>query len=146
LSGRVQEPRERPSVAAVAGALGRVLNHEANLLDLILRTPGRVLFSVAVTIRSLPYREDLFHEDANSFARCFYAATGNESQGLAVERLMGIVVPKRGQLIRVLYSESGHILSHRLNITTQALDVGALTPPLWGFEERENLMVLSKRA
>jgi NADH-quinone oxidoreductase subunit D len=55
-------------------------------------------------------------------------------------------VPKRGQLIRVLYSEIGRILSHLLNITTQALDVGALTPPLWGFEEREKLMVFYERA
>ena len=65
---------------------------------------------------------------------------------LAVERLLGIDVPKRGQLIRVLYSEIGRILSHLLNVTTQALDVGALTPPLWGFEEREKLMVFYERA
>jgi NADH:ubiquinone oxidoreductase subunit D len=58
----------------------------------------------------------------------------------------GREVPKRGQLIRVLYSEIGRILSHLLNITTQALDVGALTPPLWGFEEREKLMVFYERA
>ena len=55
-------------------------------------------------------------------------------------------MPIRGQLIRVLYSEIGRILSHILNITTQALDVGALTPPLWGFEEREKLMVFYERA
>ena len=52
----------------------------------------------------------------------------------------------RGQLIRVLYSEIGRLLSHLLNVTTQALDVGALTPPLWGFEEREKLMVFYERA
>ena len=55
-------------------------------------------------------------------------------------------MPKRGQLIRVLYSEIGRLLSHLLNVTTQALDVGALTPPLWGFEEREKLMVFYERA
>jgi NADH-quinone oxidoreductase subunit D len=65
---------------------------------------------------------------------------------LAVEKLMGINVPFRGQLIRVLYSEIGRLLSHLLNVTTQALDVGALTPPLWGFEEREKLMVFYERA
>jgi NADH-quinone oxidoreductase subunit D len=58
----------------------------------------------------------------------------------------GIEVPRRGQLIRVLYSEIGRILSHLLNVTTQAMDVGALTPPLWGFEEREKLMVFYERA
>ena len=58
----------------------------------------------------------------------------------------GIEVPRRGQLIRVLYSEIGRLLSHLLNVTTQAMDVGALTPPLWGFEEREKLMVFYERA
>jgi NADH-quinone oxidoreductase subunit D len=65
---------------------------------------------------------------------------------LAAERLLGIEVPRRGQLIRVLYCEIGRILSHMLNVTTQAMDVGALTPPLWGFEEREKLMVFYERA
>jgi NADH-quinone oxidoreductase subunit D len=65
---------------------------------------------------------------------------------MAAERLAGITVPKRGQYVRVLYSEIGRILSHLLNVTTQAMDVGALTPPLWGFEEREKLMVFYERA
>jgi len=65
---------------------------------------------------------------------------------LANEKLVGIEVPKRGQLIRVLYAEMGRILSHMLNVTTFAMDVGALTPPLWGFEEREKLMIFYERA
>ncbi|MEM1284189.1 MAG: NADH-quinone oxidoreductase subunit D [Pseudomonadota bacterium] len=82
------------------------------------------------------------------FDRLDYVAPMNQEHAfaLAVERLMGMEVPRRGQLIRVLYSEIGRILSHLLNITTQALDVGALTPPLWGFEEREKLMVFYERA
>jgi NADH-quinone oxidoreductase subunit D len=55
-------------------------------------------------------------------------------------------VPRRGQLIRVLFLEISRLLSHLLNVTTQAMDVGALTPPLWGFEEREKLMVFYERA
>src|SRR5262249_16546754 len=50
------------------------------------------------------------------------------------------------QLIRVLYCEIGRLLSHLLNVTTQAMDVGALTPPLWGFEEREKLMIFYESA
>jgi NADH-quinone oxidoreductase subunit D len=65
---------------------------------------------------------------------------------LAIERLAGIPVPRRAQIIRVLYCEIGRILNHILNVTTQAMDVGALTPPLWGFEEREKLMVFYERA
>ena len=82
------------------------------------------------------------------FDRLDYVAPMNQEHAfaLAVEQLLGISVPKRGQLIRVLYSEIGRILSHLLNVTTQALDVGALTPPLWGFEAREELMVFYERA
>ncbi len=82
------------------------------------------------------------------FDRLDYVAPMNQEHAfaLAVERLVGITVPRRGQLIRVLYSEIGRLLSHLLNVTTQAMDVGALTPPLWGFEEREKLMVFYERA
>ena len=82
------------------------------------------------------------------FDRLDYVAPMNQEHAfcLAIERLLGIQVPKRAQLIRVLYSEIGRLLSHLLNVTTQALDVGALTPPLWGFEEREKLMVFYERA
>ena len=64
---------------------------------------------------------------------------------LAIEKLLNIEVPIRGQYIRVLFCEIGRILSHLLNITTQAIDVGALTPSLWGFEERETLMTFYER-
>jgi NADH-quinone oxidoreductase subunit D len=82
------------------------------------------------------------------FDRLDYVAPMNQEHAfcLAIEKLLGIEVPVRGQLIRVLYCEIGRILSHLLNITTFALDVGALTPPLWGFEEREKLMVFYERA
>jgi NADH dehydrogenase I, D subunit len=59
---------------------------------------------------------------------------------LAVEKLLGIEVPIRAQYIRVLFCEITRILNHLLNITTMALDIGAMTPLLWGFEQREKLM------
>jgi NADH-quinone oxidoreductase subunit D len=82
------------------------------------------------------------------FDRLDYVAPMNQEHAfaLAIEKLLGLEVPKRGQYIRVLYCEIGRILNHMLNVTTQALDVGALTPPLWGFEEREKLMVFYERA
>ncbi len=82
------------------------------------------------------------------FDRLDYVAPMNQEHAfsLAVERLLGIEVPRRAQFIRVLFCEIGRILNHLLQITTQALDVGALTPPLWGFEEREKLMVFYERA
>jgi len=82
------------------------------------------------------------------FDRLDYVAPMNQEHAfaLAIEKLLNIEVPIRGQHIRVLFSEIGRILSHLLNITTQALDVGALTPSLWGFEERETLMTFYERA
>src|SRR5918998_3757047 len=81
------------------------------------------------------------------FDRLDYCAPMNQEHGfcLAVEKLIGIGVPRRGQLIRVLFLELSRIKSHLLNVTTQAMDVGALTPPLWGFEEREKLMIFYER-
>jgi len=82
------------------------------------------------------------------FDRLDYVAPMNQEHAyaLAVEKLLGIFVPRRAQLIRILFSEVGRLLSHLLNVTTQAMDVGALTPPLWGFEEREKLMMFYERA
>jgi NADH-quinone oxidoreductase subunit D len=81
------------------------------------------------------------------FDRLDYVAPMNQEHAfcLAAEKLLGLAVPRRAQLIRVLYAEIGRLLSHLLNVTTQAMDVGALTPPLWGFEEREKLMVFYER-
>jgi NADH-quinone oxidoreductase subunit D len=64
---------------------------------------------------------------------------------LAIENLLGIEIPERAQYIRVLYSEITRILNHILNVTTMALDIGAMTPMLWGFEEREKLMEFYER-
>lgn len=65
---------------------------------------------------------------------------------LGVERLVGVVPPLRAQVLRVLFAELSRILNHILNITTFALDTGAMTPFLWGFEEREILMGFCERA
>ena len=64
---------------------------------------------------------------------------------LGVEKLLGLEVPLRGQYIRVMFSEITRIFNHILNITTFAIDLGAVTPSLWGFEEREILMEFYER-
>ena len=64
---------------------------------------------------------------------------------LAAEKLLNLEIPLRGQYIRVLFSEITRLLNHLLNVTTQAMDVGAMTPMLWGFEERERLMEFYER-
>ncbi len=82
------------------------------------------------------------------FDRLDYVAPMNQEHAFAIagERLLGLTVPPRAQYIRVLYCEIGRLLNHLLQVTTQAMDVGALTPPLWGFEEREKLMIFYERA
>ena len=76
------------------------------------------------------------------FDRLDYVAPKNQEHAfaLAIEKLMKVDVPKRGQYIRVLFSEIGRLLSHLLNVTTTAMDVGAMTPITWGFDEREKLL------
>jgi NADH-quinone oxidoreductase subunit D len=82
------------------------------------------------------------------FDRLDYVCPMNQEHAfvLAAERLLGIEAPPRAQHIRVLYDEIGRILNHLLNITTFALDVGAMTPLMYGFEEREKLIEFYERA
>ena len=81
------------------------------------------------------------------FDRLDYVAPMNQEHAfaLATEKLLGLEVPERGQAIRVLFAEIGRLLNHLLNVTTHALDCGAMTPALWGFEEREKLMEFYER-
>ena len=64
---------------------------------------------------------------------------------LAIEKILNCKVPERASYIRVIFCELTRILNHLLAVTTHALDVGALTPFLWGFEEREKLMEFYER-
>ena len=132
-----------PQHPAAHGVLRLVLELDGEVVDRVdphvglLHRGTEKLIEQKTYLQAIPY-----------FDRLDYVAPMNQEHAfaLAVERLLNIEVPRRGQLIRVLYCEIGRILNHLLNITTQALDVGALTPPLWGFEEREKLMVFYERA
>jgi len=132
-----------PQHPAAHGVLRLVLELDGEVVERVdphiglLHRGTEKLIEQKTYLQAIPY-----------FDRLDYVAPMNQEHAfcLAVERLLGIAVPKRAQLIRVLYCEIGRLLSHLLNVTTQALDVGALTPPLWGFEEREKLMVFYERA
>ena len=82
------------------------------------------------------------------FDRLDYVSPMNQEHAwsLAVEKVLSINVPERGQYIRVLFCELGRILNHILNLTAFAIDVGAMTPLLWGFEEREILLSFYEKA
>ena len=132
-----------PQHPAAHGVLRLVLELDGEVVERVdphiglLHRGTEKLIEARTYLQNVPY-----------FDRLDYVAPMNQEHAfcLAVEKLLGVEVPRRAQLIRVLYSEIGRILSHLLNVTTQAMDVGALTPPLWGFEEREKLMVFYERA
>src|SRR5580692_6189929 len=132
-----------PQHPAAHGVLRLVLELDGEVVERVdphiglLHRGTEKLMEARTYLQNVPYLD-----------RLDYVAPMNQEHAyaLAVERLLGISVPRRGQLIRVLYCEIGRLLSHLLQITTQAMDVGALTPPLWGFEEREKLMVFYERA
>lgn len=132
-----------PQHPAAHGVLRLVLELDGEIVERVdphiglLHRGTEKLMEARTYLQNIPY-----------FDRLDYVAPMNQEHAfcLAIERLLGLEVPYRGQLIRVLYSEIGRILNHLLNITTQAMDVGALTPPLWGFEEREKLMIFYERA
>ncbi len=124
------------------------------VLRLILELDGEVVLRADPHVGFLHRGTEKLIEDKTYlqaipyFDRLDYVAPMNQEHGfcLAIEKLLGIEPPWRAQLIRVLFCEIGRLLSHLLNITTQASDVGALTPNLWGFEEREKLMCFYERA
>ncbi|HWC91773.1 MAG TPA: NADH-quinone oxidoreductase subunit D [Pseudolabrys sp.] len=132
-----------PQHPAAHGVLRLVLELDGEIVERVdphiglLHRGTEKLIEAKTYLQAVPY-----------FDRLDYVAPMNQEHAfcLAVEKLLDVKVPRRAQLIRVLYSEIGRLLSHLLNVTTQAMDVGALTPPLWGFEEREKLMVFYERA
>ena len=132
-----------PQHPAAHGVLRLVLELDGEVVERVdphiglLHRGTEKLIEAKTYLQAIPY-----------FDRLDYVAPMNQEHAFAlgIERLLGIDVPMRGQLIRVLYSEIGRILNHLINVTTQAMDVGALTPPVWGFEEREKLMVFYERA
>ena len=132
-----------PQHPAAHGVLRLVLELDGEVVERVDPHIGLLHRGTEKLMEARPYQQTIPY-----FDRLDYVAPMNQEHAyvLAIEKLMGVEVPIRGQLIRVLYSEIGRILSHLLNVTTQAMDVGALTPPLWGFEEREKLMVFYERA
>jgi NADH-quinone oxidoreductase subunit D len=131
-----------PQHPAAHGVLRLILELDGEVVEKIdphiglLHRGTEKLIEHKTYLQALPY-----------FDRLDYVAPMNQEHAfaLAIEKLLKVEVPIRGQYIRVLFCEIGRILSHILNITTQALDVGALTPSLWGFEERETLMTFYER-
>ena len=144
------EPEDRrftinfgPQHPAAHGVLRLVLDLDGEVVERVdphiglLHRGTEKLMEARTYLQNIPY-----------FDRLDYVCPINQEHVfcLAIEKMLSLPVPRRASIIRVLYCEIGRILNHLMNVTTQAMDVGALTPPLWGFEEREKLMVFYERA
>lgn len=131
-----------PQHPAAHGVLRLVLEMDGEVIERadphvgLLHRGTEKLIEYKTYLQAVPY-----------FDRLDYVSPMNQEHAfaLATEKLLGIEVPPRAQYIRVLFSELTRIANHLLNITTFALDVGAMTPLLWGFEEREKIMEFYER-
>lgn len=131
-----------PQHPAAHGVLRLILEMDGEVINLadphigLLHRGTEKLIEHKTYLQAIPY-----------FDRLDYVSPMNQEHAfaLSVEKLLKCEVPRRAQFIRVMFSELTRILNHILNITTQALDVGATTPVLWLFEEREKIMEFYER-
>jgi NADH-quinone oxidoreductase subunit D len=131
-----------PQHPAAHGVLRLVLEMDGEVVERadahigLLHRGTEKLIEYKTYLQALPYFDRLDYVSPMCQEHTF---------ALAVEKLLGITAPLRAQYIRVLFAEITRILNHLLNVTTFALDVGAITPMLWGFEDRERLMEFYER-
>ena len=132
-----------PQHPAAHGVLRLILEMDGEMVERadphigLLHRGTEKLIEYKSYIQALPYFDRLDYVSPMSQEHPF---------ALATEKLLGIEVPDRAKWIRMLFSEITRVLNHLLNVTTYALDVGAITPALWGFEEREKLMEFHEAA
>jgi NADH-quinone oxidoreductase subunit D len=126
-----------PQHPAAHGVLRLILDLDGEVVERadphigLLHRGTEKLIEYKTYIQAVPYFDRLDYVSPMSEEHAFVLAT---------EKLLGIAVPERASWIRTLFSEITRVLNHLLNVTSYALDVGAITPSLWGFEEREKLM------
>jgi NADH-quinone oxidoreductase subunit D len=131
-----------PQHPSAHGVLRLVLEMDGEIIERadphvgLLHRGTEKLIEYKTYLQSVPY-----------FDRLDYVSPQNQEHtfALAVEKLLGIQPPPRGQHLRMLYAEIGRVLNHIFTICAFAMDVGAMTPMLWGFEERERLMEFCER-
>ena len=131
-----------PQHPAAHGVLRMVMEMDGEIIERIdphiglLHRGTEKLIEYKTYLQAIPY-----------FDRLDYVSPMNQEHAfvLAVEKLIGLEVPERAQYIRVLFSEITRILNHLLNVPAYAMDVGAMTPFLWCFEQRELLMEFYER-
>lgn len=132
-----------PQHPAAHGVLRMVLELDGEVVERadphigLLHRGTEKLMEARTYLQNLPYldRLDYVSPMSQEHAWC-----------LAIERLAGVEIPRRASLIRVLFAEISRVLNHLLNVVSHGMDVGAMAPPFWGYEEREKLMIFYERA
>jgi len=131
-----------PQHPAAHGVLRLVLELSGEIVERAIPHIGLLHRGTEKLIEYKTYSQALPYFDRLDYVSMM---VNEHAYSLAVEKLLGVVVPLRAQYIRVLFSEITRLLNHLLAICCHAMDVGALTPILWGFEEREKLMEFYER-
>ncbi len=132
-----------PQHPAAHGVLRLILEMDGEVVERadphigLLHRGTEKLIEYKSYIQAVPYFDRLDYVSPMSQEHAF---------ALAVEKLLGVEAPLRAKWIRTLFCEITRVLNHLLNVTTYGLDVGAITPALWGFEEREKLMEFHEAA
>ena len=132
-----------PQHPAAHGVLRLVLEMDGEIVERsdphigLLHRGTEKLIEQKSYLQGLPYMDRLDYVSPMALEHCY---------SMAIEKLLGCEVPIRAQYLRVIFCELTRILNHTLNVTTQALDVGAMTPLLWMFEEREKILEFYERA
>jgi NADH-quinone oxidoreductase subunit D len=132
-----------PQHPAAHGVLRLVLEMDGEVVERadphigLLHRGTEKLMENKTYLQALPYMDRLDYVSPMAYEHTY---------SLAVEKLLGCEIPLRGQYVRVMFLELTRILNHILNVTTQAIDIGATTPLLWMFEEREKMMEFYERA
>ena len=128
-----------PQHPAAHGVLRLILEMKGEIVERadphigLLHRGTEKLIEYKTYLQAMPYMDRLDYVSPMSMEHSFV---------LAVEKLLRVEdqVPERARVIRTLFAELTRILNHLLNVTTYALDCGAITPSLWGFEQREHLL------
>lgn len=130
-----QHPAAHGVLRLILELEGEVIKEADSHIGLLHRGTEK-LIEYKTYLQALPY-----------FDRLDYVSMMNQEHtySLAVEKLLNLKVSPRAQYIRVLFAEITRLLNHLLAVSCHALDVGAMTPMLWGFEEREKLMEFYER-
>lgn len=132
-----------PQHPAAHGVLRLILEMDGEVVERadphvgLLHRGTEKLIEHKTYLQALPYFDRLDYVSPMSQEHCY---------SLAVEKLLGCEIPERAKYIRVIFCELTRILNHILNIGTQVLDIGATTPMLWTFEEREKILAFYERA